>query len=816
MEIPTVGPVPQLESTAMSNSSDRIHRFRIFLLLVTFCLSIYMLTYRALIQSGDTRRSLDAATSYVRYGDWLMDETNWVKLPYRIRESTALPLGEYRVQERLHILLASPLLRLADALPRLGGIHTVWLFNVIVTALIGGIVYLLLRAMSYSDMVAAIVALSASLGTNLWAYSQTFFREPLTALLILVALHALQWGRQSSAGGRLFSVLLAAIGLFLAYETKNSAIFAIPAIVVFALPDARFGSFRAWRAAMVAFALLPLACLVLLMLLVPLPAPLLNALAGMGRPADYLSAALRSYILSPGASVWATSPLTLLAIPGGIVLWRRGQLRLVSSICLLFAGYSLGHALLTGPHWSGGLSWPPRFLLPMLPVLMLATAPIAEAMLRGSGKRLKFVWAVLLCYGIWIQFVGVSLSLNRYSESLPPESNGFAEWEPAQLQPRYFRWVVLPGRWGDLGFEFLWARANLPVWVLSFALYSALAAAALARLLRQPQHRWRHLSPLLALLGLPLILLSLASAFDKDPQTQSGQRALREALDFLTANARADDVLLLTGADYEDFILNHMDGAAPRPIILERPPAQAASDRQPAPIVSQNPNDWFEVQSFRTLRHLTETLDRLWILDNTSPFFRWSFRPLERYLAQHYYPLGEVKLPTVDDTVRLLEFSTRGGALNPLRPFAGDIATDLRYGASIGLLSLVLPNGNAYEPGETIELSLLWETDAPLEHDYTVAWFIADKARKSPIIQGLDSGPQNGFAPTSSWQPGFPVWDNRALRLPMEAPPGDYQIWALMYRQESGSGELIRLPVSGTTVIEDASIGVLPVALAIE
>lgn len=799
----------------MSNSSDRIHRLRISLLLVTFCLGIYMLTYRALIQSGDTRRTLDAITSYVRYGDWLMDETNWLKLPHRIRESDALPLGEYRVQERLHVLLASPLLRLADALPSLGGIHTVWLFNCLVASLIAGLIYLLLRALDYSDSVAVIIAMSAGLGTNLWAYSQTLFREPLTALFLLAALLLLQWGRRSAAGARLFSLCLGAIALFLAYETKYSAVFSIPAIIVFALPDAPVGRVRIWRAAMLALTAIPLLCLGILMALDPLPAPFSAFLTEIGRPPDYLGAALRAYMLSPGASFWATSPLTLLAIPGGIVLWRRGQCRLVAAISLFAAGYALGHALLTGPHWSGGLSWPPRFLLPLLPLLMAATAPIVEKMLAHGGRRLTAVWALLLCYGIWIQFVGVSLSLNRYGESLPPESKGFAEWEPALTQPRYFRWAVLPGRWRDLGFEFLWARAKMPVWALSFALLAALTAFALVRVLRHPGRRWRHLSPLLAILVPPLILLNLASVFDKDPATQSGQRALHEALDFLTANARADDVLLLSGADYQNFILNHMETAAPRPIILERSPAQAASDRQPAAIVSHNPNDWFAVQSFRTLRHLASRLDRLWVLENTSPFMLWSFRPLERYLAQHYYPLREVKLPAADGSVRLLEFSTRSAAPNPLSPFAGDIAADLRYGASIRLLSLVLPNGNTYKSGETIELSLLWQTDAPLKRDYTIAVFIADSATNAPVIQGWDSGPQNGFAPTSSWKPGFPVWDNRALRAPESTAPGDYQLWLLMYRQND-SGEIVRLPVSGATVTEGATIGVLPLEIIFE
>ena len=170
---------------------------------------------------------------------------------------------------------------------------------------------------------------------------------------------------------------------------------------------------------------------------------------------------MRAYVLSPGASIWATSPLLLLAFPGAIMLWRAGRARTVMALALLIAGYTAGHAMLTGAHWFGGLSWPPRFLLPCIPILMLATAPVARAMLQRRQRRLRLVWAALLVYGVWIQFTGASLSLSRYSESLPPEAHGLSEWQASLTQPRYFRWVVLPQRWLDLGFEFLWgARAT--------------------------------------------------------------------------------------------------------------------------------------------------------------------------------------------------------------------------------------------------------------------------------------------------------------------------------------------------------------------
>ena len=159
---------------------------------------VYMLTFRAVMQSGDTLRALDAVTSLSRHGDWLMDESNWFKPSLRIREANPLPLSEYEVEERLNVQLALPLLKLAEALPRLGVIHTVWLFNLLTTALIAGLLYALVVALDYPDSVAVLVAVSGGIGTNLWAYSQTFFREPLSAFFILLALLAIQLGRSAA------------------------------------------------------------------------------------------------------------------------------------------------------------------------------------------------------------------------------------------------------------------------------------------------------------------------------------------------------------------------------------------------------------------------------------------------------------------------------------------------------------------------------------------------------------------------------------------------------------------------------------------
>lgn len=794
----------------MNPAHPKAYRLSIFLLLVSLMTCLYMLTFRAVIQSGDTLRALDAVTSLARYGDWLMDESNWFKPSLRIREKRKLPLSEYEVEERLNIRLALPLLKIADTLPNFGAIHSVWLFNALVTALIAGLLYLLVIALDFSDAVAVLVAISAGIGTNLWAYSQTFFREPLSAFFILLALLAIQLGRKRPPWQRALSLVVAGAGLYLAYLTKFSAALAIPAALAFALPRTdRLRHTFVRSVALTTLALL-VALVAALMLIDPLPAALQGLLARFQGDATYLGTALRSYVLSPGASIWGTSPIVLLSLLGGVLLWREGHYRLVMTIALITASYMLGHALTAGAHWFGGLSWPPRFLLPALPVLMLGTAPLAQQLIRSDHRRLRILWGALLLYGIWIQFNSVALSWAHFGETLPAASQGLSEWPPAMWQPAYFRWFLLPQRWQDLGFDFLWTRADLPLWGLSFGILTAVILVALLSLIRRRQSKWRFASFALAPLCLAAIYLNLGSAYYKDPRSNSQQVGLHEALAFLEKASGPNDVLLLPGNDYGNFILNHHASTAPRVIVLPRPLAQAASDRQPAAVVSNNANSWFDVHSARAIQHAAGHHDRIWLLANTSPFMSWSFRPLERYLALHAYPIQEIRLSQPYDTVRLLEYSAKAPVANPMSLYAGEFSTDLRFGGDIELLGFVAPGDRPRQAGESLEFSLLWQSRARLDINFTVATFIASADTGQPIAQGWDTAPQAGFTPTSEWMPKAPVWDNRAIRLPLDAPPGDYQIWVLLYYRAGEDGEIRRLPVIGADVAGDNDIGILP------
>src|SRR5690606_40938945 len=101
------------------------------LALVTFLIGLYFLTFNGAPISTDELFLLDATESLARRGDMRMNFLNDVHAPQLLAQVKP-PVADV---EPLQPVLAVPLFRLAEVLPGIGLAHTVWLFNLLVTAL---------------------------------------------------------------------------------------------------------------------------------------------------------------------------------------------------------------------------------------------------------------------------------------------------------------------------------------------------------------------------------------------------------------------------------------------------------------------------------------------------------------------------------------------------------------------------------------------------------------------------------------------------------------------------------------------------------
>lgn len=766
----------------------------------------YLLTYSGVIESGDSRSLFNMTASLYRFGDTLMDLNADQQIPPL---PLADPNAEYPLRpfdiEPMQSLAALSLYALADRIPGLGLIHTTWMFNIVITAATACVVYTFGRALGFGARSSLAVALSFGLCTAALAYSKTFFREPLSALTVLAA--ALLAHHVRISGYRFGWIVGLATVILIMLLTRAASAFALPAFLILLLPTMHLDAIRRITPRLIV-------ALVVLLVTVALVFSIggqnggvrYDILARLSGTPTYLATALQAYFLSIGGSIWGTSPVLLLAIPGCVLLWRRGHWRYALALPLLLLTYGVGYAWLSDVHWFGGLSWPPRFLIATIPLLMIGTLPIADAAIsRATRRRWRWIaaslYGLLCAYGLLIQLTAVSLRWGDYLLGLPDAALSTLEWNPGLNQIAYLRWVVIPQLWGRVPLDLAWVRMDLPWWALAGALLIIACTLWLA------WGVWRSRSPgrisgALAMIVLVFAIVGLRLFHDRDPLYRAGDPALQELVASIAAETTREDVVLLSNPAYVSYFMNYakLHNAA-RIISLPDHPGDRPSPEQPPRVENDNPELLVLKESLPVIHALADTRERLWLVENFGPAIAWSTRPVEHYLATYFYPLRTLEF---SPQVRLIEFDTMR-APDPAVPYAPQYTSNMVFGESIRLLGYDLPAGDTYQVGDSVPISLYWSTTVPLDRDYVVGVYLRT-ADGSPIAQS-DSTPTWSFAPTSRWQVGIPVWDNRALRLPDDIPPGYIQIWIKVYGFDENFSAS-DLPATGRNVLEGA-IGVL-------
>lgn len=784
--------------------------------LIGILIGVFTFTYSGRIESGDTLTLFNATASMVDFGDVLLDKTSADNPPYTTTPASIYPLSTAQV-EPLQLVLTAPLYWLAERIPGIGLVHAVWFFNIFICTAIAVVIYFYALILGYRPIVGVTAALLLGFGTILWPYSKTFFREPLACLFILLtSLFMERW--RTTRYKSVWIMIGSVISLIAAFLSKEAVIFALPALLVIVVPSHNLIN-RLLKITLILCVLFLFVFILSMVFAAYIPFPILyeKLAAVLHRSPEQIETAHRAfhtYVLSIGGSVWGTSPVLLLAIPGAYVLYRKSDYRYPTAIVLIMLGFAMGYAVLRGDHWFGGLSWPSRFLIPILPFSMLGVLPVLDKVLRKTARWWMIVGVTIVClYSLWAQLSAVSYDWGVYISLLPPEARGLVEWGGGLNVVRFLRWVLIPSEWGKRPLDFAWARVDVMWWPVICAAVVIISAIWLCSLLNQRVRakfltQWRLTFAVFPVLLILLIGLGLRSINDDDLYSGSNQ-TLRAALPVVQNNTLSGDVLLLADNEYEPFFLNHGKLPHPRVISLPDPPGEQPSPEQPPLVHSTNPDVLLVKTSVPLIYNLAQFHSTLWLLADFGPWHPWAVRPVERFMVMHYYPIRELDPEPPDPRVRLIEYST-AHAPDPFAFRGPDTLSDLQFGENILLVGFTLASGTTYKSGDVVPLSLYWQTDKPLDHDYTVAYFIA-ASNGTPVAQGQDSQPAWGFAPTTSWTVGQPQWDNRALRLPADLAPGNYQLWIRLYQSDNGS---IQLPVTGAGV-KDNTIGILPVQILV-
>jgi hypothetical protein len=306
--------------------------------------------------------------------------------------------------------------------------------NACVTAATALVLFLLARAIGIRRRGAVGVALLYGLGTMAWVYSKHDFAEPLAALCLLGTVLCLV---RADEGGRPGLLLLA--GAFNGYSffTKYQMIIYTPLLAAYLLS----GEWRR-RSAPAAMGR-RLALFFAPGLLFGLANLFVNQMkfgtwleTGYARQGDiwaglgFAPAGLLGLLLSPGKGLLWYSPLVI-AVP---FVWRRFHLR-HARLSFLCAGITAATLAMFAPlwWWHGDWAWGPRYLVLVLPFVVLPLGVLLEEGWRLRSRiagvlRVRHALAALVLLAILVNLLGLAVNFLPYLQALRDLDRVHDDW----------------------------------------------------------------------------------------------------------------------------------------------------------------------------------------------------------------------------------------------------------------------------------------------------------------------------------------------------------------------------------------------------
>lgn len=375
-----------------------------------FFLGLYGLTFHGYVDNEDIEVSFEATRSLVEEGHLAIGDSEVGKL---IKEEEFFVVraedGEhYPIYPIAQFLYQAPFYALGTWVAQFSRhdpesvVRMVFTsVNVLAGAWLCMVVYLLTRALGYTERISVVTALLAGCGTMLWAYAQGGFADlPMSLCVAYAVLYLIRAER------RAFWCVPAGLALGLAIAIRPSA----GLIVLPCLWFLRGQGFARWF-----WFLLPAALVVAGLVYVDhfvFERPFEASYAGKARLdppvlTESYTLALLGIVLSDGKGVLMLSPilwLAVLALPGWLRHDRAATILLFGPFVVL----TLWFAAFSG--WYGGACWGTRYLLPAVPLLAVGMAP----WLARPGLRARLVTIALAVITLWIQVLSVAVPHRMY------------------------------------------------------------------------------------------------------------------------------------------------------------------------------------------------------------------------------------------------------------------------------------------------------------------------------------------------------------------------------------------------------------------
>ena len=610
------------------------------LLLFLLLVSVYCLTYSG-TYIADDEHILASRSLSLGFDGYL--NNNRVYGNSRIYAFSILPT-EYSSPavnvEPVQAFLGAILVRLAANL-NVGRVQTLYLSNIFIVASSAVFLFLSTIFLGYSKKTAFIAGLMFGLCTIVWPYTKTYFRDPLAMMFISLAWTLLLFLK--STGKNKLVNIFTWLGLFVSVLagilTKNTVTLVIPVLIVYQISNysdqislSRIHTliFENWKkTVLVSMVLL----IIFICWLIFVPADgiftrisikyykyLIDAFRS--KPHTGFFPALVGPLISPGKSIFLYSPVLILAVIGSFKRWD-----LAWPAWLYLSLLIIGQAIFYDDQWSGFINWGLRYLLPSLPLLMIAAIPAIDLWLGSKKGKIRLLIIGFLSF--LIQIIGSLAPVRQYFLDIlaaDPELLGAETiWTFSQSAiPWHISWL-LGGNWLDL------ASARMGVLSLPVVLISIILIVLVLYSLIFSMNRW---FPIIPLILSSILLISMLLVYKHDPIFYSTREDFTSAQEKITSSILPDDVVIIRS--YNTPTWNYwMNWAEPNiewislSSYFPEPSQVQAFER------TRNPEVAMEESTINLFRGLLDENKRAWIvLPQDTPGATMHLE--ENWLSQHY------------------------------------------------------------------------------------------------------------------------------------------------------------------------------------
>lgn len=271
---------------------------------------------------------------------------------------------------------------------------------------------------------ALLAAATCGVGSLLWPYARFGFNAPLAAWLLTTAVTSLWIGDRHD---RLRPIVVAGFVAGAAWLTRHEFALIIGALVVWLAAADRTAPGRRWRR-LIAF--LP-GILVAGVIWSAYNTSRFGHPLVVGYQPRYSAEGYWGLLASPGGSIFLYSPSVIVGLVALVAIARRDRatawlLGLPALVQFVFVG------ALT--DWPGGRSYGPRYLVPVLPLLAVAVAPLFQR----AAPRGRRVILMTVAVSALVQLPGVFVDYSRVGQDWAGRAH------PDDVRSRLSLWSASP------------------------------------------------------------------------------------------------------------------------------------------------------------------------------------------------------------------------------------------------------------------------------------------------------------------------------------------------------------------------------------